>query len=82
LQVIFLLFLVVLQIKKYIFDLFFVFFQQGLLQSSGRQRIACTRDEVGYLKDANGFYIFDSEGRMIKTDKETFNELLALELVQ
>lgn len=57
------------------------FFNIGLLQSSGKQKIACTRDEVGYLKDAKGFYIFDSEGRMIKTDKDIFNELVALELV-
>ncbi|EAS01105.2 hypothetical protein TTHERM_00316580 (macronuclear) [Tetrahymena thermophila SB210] len=44
-----------------------------LLELKNEKKLRCYRDEVGYLKDANGFYIFDTEGRMIKTDKDTIN---------
>ena len=30
--------------------------------------LKCSIDEAGYLKDVDGFYIFDTDGRMIKTD--------------
>lgn len=42
----------------------------------------CHRDDIGYLKDANGYYIFDTEGRMIKTDKEAIKYLQSEGYVQ
>ncbi|KAL4450832.1 hypothetical protein ABPG74_011674 [Tetrahymena malaccensis] len=53
-----------------------------LLELKNEKKLRCYRDEVGYLKDANGFYIFDTEGRMIKTDKDSIKYLQSEGYVQ